>query len=77
MVRVNFTPDATFLGEAIVYRVESTTRPGLFHYTFKLRNGGVVCTCEGWQFQGHCKHVVSLNLEAAQDILKHWRLEHE
>ena len=76
--KVNFESQPTFLGEAIVFRSESESRPGLYHYTFKLRRGGVICTCEGWQFQGHCKHVVDLPLdEAAQDIMKQWRLEHE
>lgn len=72
-MKVNFS--SAFLGEAIVYRSESESRLGMFHFTFKLRYGGIVCTCEGWQFQGHCKHATNLQLDSpeAQRIQRRWR----
>ena len=73
-MKINFTAGRS-LGEAIVYAFESETREGLFHYTMKLRHGGVVCTCEGWGFRGWCKHVTAIPLDSdeAQSIQKQWR----
>ena len=72
-MKLNLNP-STLLGEAIVYRTESDSRPGLFHYTVKLRHGGIVCSCEGWQNHGICKHVQKLPLDnqAALDIMSDW-----
>lgn len=51
------------LGPAKVYRIESQSRLGLFHYVLVFQNeNGVRCTCEGWQWQGHCWHVDSIPL---------------
>lgn len=36
---------------------ESSSRPGLKHYTYHMADGKFKCTCEGFSFRGHCKHV--------------------
>jgi hypothetical protein len=49
------------LGEAVVHRAPSKSRPGLWHYQFQFRDSrGTLCTCEGWQMAGHCWHVDEL-----------------
>jgi hypothetical protein len=72
-MKINFN-SAQLLGEGIVFRWESESRPGTFHFTFKLRHGGVVCTCEGWQFRGYCKHVMNVPLDTGSvtDIMREW-----
>jgi hypothetical protein len=70
-MKVNF--NTTVLGEAIVWRSESDTRPGLFHYTFKLRHGGMVCSCEGWQYNAFCKHLERAPVEAIERLMANWR----
>jgi len=59
-----------------VYRTESLTRPGRYHYTMKLRDGGIICTCEGWQYNGYCKHIEDVPiLETAADVIRRWRTD--
>jgi hypothetical protein len=42
----------------MVYRVESMSRPGRFHYVFHWGSAkGITCTCEAATFGHHCKHV--------------------
>lgn len=74
-MRLDFSNKPRFVDEAIVFRSESESRPGLFHMTFKLRNGGIVCTCEGWSFRGSCKHAMNVPLDSdeAQLIQRRWR----
>lgn len=73
-MRVNFAAGA-ILGEAIVMRTESESRPGLFHYTFKLRRAGIICTCEAWQYRASCKHALNMPLDSpeALKIEAQWR----
>jgi hypothetical protein len=71
-LKVNFTP-TQMVDQAIVFRTPSETRQGVMHYTFKLRHGGIVCTCEGWQFRGTCKHATNLDLSECGEILAEWR----
>jgi hypothetical protein len=73
-MKVNFNPDVKFQDEAIVWRVESESRPGLSHFVIKYRHGGVVCTCEGHQFRGSCKHVIVMEPgPEAMAVLQKWR----
>ena len=73
-MRIDFNVKPKFVGEAIVFRSESESRPGLAHFTAKLRGGGVICSCEGYQFRGTCKHATSIPLDdEAQKILTSWR----
>lgn len=42
---------------------ESDTRPGVRHYVFEWSTDDykIFCTCEGWKYRQHCKHVDSIN----------------
>jgi hypothetical protein len=62
-----------YLGEAAVFRFESESRPGMQHYTIKLKTGGIVCSCEGWQAHGHCKHLELVPAEKMVEVLQKWR----
>jgi len=79
MVKVDFNEKPTLLGEGMVFRTPSESRAGLFHFTFKLRYGGFVCTCESWQYRGSCKHVLVAQTDSpeAQEIQKRWRQEQQ
>ena len=44
-----------------LWRVESSTTPGLF-YDVKWRNVGGSCTCRGFQFRHWCKHMEAIHL---------------
>jgi len=47
------------MGQARMYKFISESRPGLYHYVMIFDNGnGTQCSCEGWQHQKHCWHVV-------------------
>ena len=41
---------------------ESSSRPDLKHYVFEWHTDEykVFCTCEGWKYRQHCKHVDSI-----------------
>lgn len=45
-------------GNVLVYRTPSGTRQGRFHLTVLEETEGAypVCSCEGYQFRGKCKH---------------------
>jgi hypothetical protein len=73
-MKLNLNP-SKFLGEAAVTRVESLTRPGKYHYVMKLRDGGVICSCEGYQYNSHCKHLDNLPTEEILGVMKRWRRE--
>jgi hypothetical protein len=45
------------LGRGYVFRCPSSTRRGLFHLTFVKDNGEVRCSCEGFNYHGHCIHI--------------------
>ncbi len=45
-------------GEKALIRVESRSRPGLFH--FVSLEGDGACSCEGFGFTSHCRHLESL-----------------
>jgi hypothetical protein len=66
-MKIDFT--SSFLGEAIVWRTESTSRPGMFHYTMRLRLGGFICSCESWQYRGTCKHTEEVPKEVLDKVL--------
>lgn len=44
-----------YLGDARVWKFESKSRPGKFHYVIigKLIN---ICTCEAYQYKNECPH---------------------
>jgi hypothetical protein len=71
-VKVTFVND---LGEAAVFRIESESRPSRYHYVMKLREGGMICTCEGWQYNGHCKHLEQIPDEELRKAMARWRHE--
>jgi hypothetical protein len=73
-LKIDFNP-ARFLGEAAVCIVESDSRPGRFHYVMKLREGGVICTCEAFQFFGQCKHCERVPADHFLTVMKKWRNE--
>lgn len=39
-----------------VFRAASSSRPGMYHYTFVFEDGHVECTCEGHRMGGKCWH---------------------
>ncbi len=46
---------------ARVFRTPSGTRQGKFHFTICNDLGDVMCTCEGYQYRGKCKHIDTAN----------------
>jgi hypothetical protein len=55
MPKVDFSrPELIGVGK--VYKFLSESRDDLVHYVVD-GPGGVICTCEGWQYRQHCKHV--------------------
>ena len=46
----------------------SETRPEINHSTvMRLKDAEASCTCEGFKYRGHCKHVNSMKILAYQD----------
>lgn len=49
------------LGPAVrVLQSSSSSRPGLYHYTFVWGDRTPTCSCEGYVHHGHCKHIDNL-----------------
>lgn len=40
-----------------VFRAASSSRAGMFHYTFLFEDGNVDCSCEGWKMNRKCWHI--------------------
>jgi hypothetical protein len=53
--------------EAGVYTFASKSRPGLVH-TVVVDTNGVRCTCEGWKYRKHCRHIDEISYRR-QDAL--------
>jgi hypothetical protein len=43
-----------------VWRAASSSRAGMFHYTFLYEDNKVDCTCEGWKMAGKCWHTTEV-----------------
>lgn len=60
VVKVNFRPVPERVSEtAIVYITPSQSEEFVTHYTIVTDisdDEGIVCTCKGYQFNGHCWH---------------------
>lgn len=50
------------LGLCIVWESPSETRAGQRHYQI-ANQAGTICTCEGFQYAGHCKHTADLKVD--------------
>ena len=50
-------PKPKLLPQGRVWRTPSSTRPGLYHYTFELCGMDTFCTCEGFSFNEKCRHM--------------------
>lgn len=72
MVHVNFV-EPRFVGQAVVFRTESSSRPGMFHWTFVFWNDEVQCTCEGFHFRQECKHTKIIDMSYAELLEVHKR----
>jgi hypothetical protein len=44
------------LGTVELFRFPSRSRLGTFHHTWRFADGTVECSCEGFQFNKHCRH---------------------
>jgi DNA-binding HxlR family transcriptional regulator len=65
--------DTELLDEAIVYKTESQSEPGLWHYTVLTRGGQLQCSCKGWQYTEGCKHTKGFRLDSrGKAILEKW-----
>ena len=42
------------------WRAASSSRAGMFHYTFLYESGKVDCTCEGWRLARKCWHTTEV-----------------
>lgn len=50
-----------------VFRSASSSRAGMFHYTFLMESGKVDCTCEGWRMNRKCWHTTQVMEENELD----------
>jgi hypothetical protein len=49
------------MGVARVISTPSTSREGTYHFTFVFNKyPHIFCTCEGWKYHEHCRHVDEL-----------------
>jgi hypothetical protein len=65
--------DTQFLDKAIVYKTESVSSPGQFHYTMLLGDGEIECSCKGWQYTRGCKHLKAFHLDnKGKAVLEKW-----
>lgn len=51
------------------YTFESDSRLGLFHQTW-LVNDEWRCTCEGFTYHGHCKHIRNVESDVRMEKLR-------
>jgi hypothetical protein len=75
-MRLNFNEEqgtTEFIDEAIVYRTESKSEPGYYHYTLRFRNGDIVCSCKGFQYGEKCWHMDRFEMDGnGYRILQGW-----
>lgn len=45
------------IGEGRVFITGSKTRPGVTHVTILSEDGEFICLCEGFKYNGHCRHI--------------------
>jgi len=53
-------PDGAYVpghGQAYVNLFHSEGDPGKLHYVLDFGGGDVMCTCDGWRYNGSCWHV--------------------
>lgn len=48
---------AEFLGSFFIWTVRSETEESLVYYVMEDRQGNIICTCDGWRYTDHCKHI--------------------
>jgi hypothetical protein len=57
---INQLPNRMDMGKARVFKSPSSSRPGLFHYTLLFDTGTAECSCEGYSYNQHCRHIDQL-----------------
>lgn len=50
-------PKPKLLPQGRIWRTASSSRIGVYHYTFELVGMDTWCTCEGFQFNEKCRHI--------------------